>query len=523
MSDDLSDALRSAIDRRSRNLKGRRVEQGPTFYRCRLRGESRRSGWREGRPWAEAAARILRKLATEGPEHDAVEFCFTHGYRPIDLTVDAPAVAPVHRGVRGLEVTTAGGVERLAPTDFLARGLDFPGAVRTLVRRFAPAGSLVAKVSVFEAEQFLVRREEPRQVQRLHRGDRPVRLEEVDATALRESLDRLCRWFVENTDEPGRIPYDYDPARGLERPGENSVRHVMTTMCLGRLAEHTGRADLQAAAVRNLQYNLTRYYRVRDGLGAIELDDAVKLGAIAGAAMAVVHSPARARFAQEEDRLFAAIEHLWNPDGSFRTFLVPADRDTGQEYYPGEALLALAGRFAERGGDDLKSRLMTSVEHHQRLYDAGMGLAFIPWHTQAYTRIWDVTREPALVGHVFKMNDRLAATQQWDDVRYRDLRGRFSNHASATGVYLEGLVDAFRLAREVGDAGRESLYRRTVLRGLRDLLQLQYRDEAAQFYHTDRRRTFGGFRVEVYDGSIRIDNNQHAGIALLKALEAGLA
>jgi len=59
----------------------------------------------------------------------------------------------------------------------------------------------------------------------------------------------------------------------------------------------------------------------------------------------------------------------------------------------------------------------------------------------------------------FEMNDWLLQMQQWEGLAYEDMKGRFFNpnkpfgppHASSTAVYLEGLIDAYTLAKEVGD------------------------------------------------------------------------
>ena len=71
-------------------------------------------------------------------------------------------------------------------------------------------------------------------------------------------------------------------------------------------------------------------------------DGSSKLGAAALALLAIVESPARAEYAKQEAGLKRTLEHLWMPNGSFRTFLIPADRNDNQNFYPGEALLAWA-------------------------------------------------------------------------------------------------------------------------------------------------------------------------------------
>ena len=118
------------------------------------------------------------------------------------------------------------------------------------------------------------------------------------------------------------------------------------------------------------------------------------------------------------------------------------------------------------------------------------------------------------------MNDWLLDMQDNQPSPYRDTLGRFYDkdrpkygppHASSTGVYLEGLIDAFRLAREVGDSARADRYREAIARGLRSSMQLQFADDVDMFYVPShkRDRVRYGLRTTVYDNAIRVDNVQH--------------
>ncbi len=93
-------------------------------------------------------------------------------------------------------------------------------------------------------------------------------------------------------------------------------------------------------------------------------------------------------------------------------------------------------------------------------------------------------------------------------------------HASSTGIYLEGLIDAFWLARELGDIKRTENYRVAILRGLRSLMQLQYADQNNLFYVSGSQQKYalGGIRTNNYDNTVRIDNVAHGLAAMIKVL-----
>ena len=122
------------------------------------------------------------------------------------------------------------------------------------------------------------------------------------------------------------------------------------------------------------------------------------------------------------------------------------------------------------------------------------------------------------------MNDWLLPLQQWEAAPQADQRGRFYDparpdfgppHAASTGAYLEGLAEAFRLAGAVGDEARRAAYAAAIRRGLRNLRQLQFVEETEMFYISKRDRVLGGLRTECYDNTIRVDNVQHALMAIL--------
>jgi hypothetical protein len=135
------------------------------------------------------------------------------------------------------------------------------------------------------------------------------------------------------------------------------------------------------------------------------------------------------------------------------------------------------------------------------------------------------TGDASLRDYVFEMNDWLLPHQQWSGELDPDYVGRFYTpaepsygppHASATGVYLEGLVDALDLAIEASETSRAEAYHIAIKRGIRSIAQLQFKDEVDAYYISCRERVIGAIRTESDNNEIRIDNMQHALAALLK-------
>ena len=298
---------------------------------------------------------------------------------------------------------------------------------------------------------------------------------------------------------------------------------------LVRLAKLRADDALLALAPRNIRYNLDRFYREEDGLGSIEYRGKAKLGAIALAALTLAEFPDQSRFAGYRSALGRSIDQLWRDDGSFTTFLRPADRNDNQNFYPGEALLYLARLYRNTGDAGLAARIQRSVAYYRDWHLANRNPAFVPWHTMAYALVWETAGDQALAAWILEMNDWLLALQQSAPPHAPDIDGRFYDpkrpefgppHASSTGVYLEGLVQAFRVARAIGEEPRADAYRKAILRGLRSTMQLEFADEVDMFYISRRDRVEGALRTTVYDNEVRVDNVQHTLMAILEILAA---
>jgi hypothetical protein len=125
------------------------------------------------------------------------------------------------------------------------------------------------------------------------------------------------------------------------------------------------------------------------------------------------------------------------------------------------------------------------------------------------------------------MNDWLLSMQQWPTDPYPEFAGRFYDpkrpfgppHASSTGVYMEGLIDAYRLARDRQEVERAESYRLAICRGIRSLMQLTFQEQTDTYYSTKPERLHGGVRTTCYNNVIRIDNVQHNLLALFKIID----
>lgn len=507
---------------------------GPVYVALRRGGVLQSSRWIDSHSWTESFRSAINELLVDREAtRDTLEIAFTFNTRDVSVRQNVGPLSNVHRGIHGLEIQRGEHIRRFSPTEMIARNLSFSRAIEVGELEWQRQGIQFREldtlsVRVFDAHQFLVKLSESSQFESMYRGNRVVDLNEVTRSKTEALAESMGNWLMRQVREDGRLMYRYFPSRGEESTANNLIRQFMGSICLGRVAK--ARCDFASLDMvdRNLNYNFDTFYRFDGNLGYVEKDQKVKLGAVALAAMAIVEHPRRDAYSDIEAALLRTVDYLWQPNGYFRSWYRPAIRTDNQNFYPGEALLLWATLYDCSPSPALLEKFMASFHFYRQWHRENRNPAFIPWHTQAYFQMWLHTRDPELSAFILEMNDWLLDMQEWDRSVYPDLRGRFFDqtrphfgppHASSTGVYLEGLIDAFELAHMLGDHARRERYRVAIARGLRHVMQLQFDDDIDMFYVSRRDPVRGGIRTCVYDNTIRIDNVQHNLMAILKILD----
>lgn len=484
---------------------------GPVYVQLRASGKLVRDAWAAERNQWMSLCLLLQSLREVEGEELLVCFC-----RATDTDVRS-AAANVNRGLFAFEFGSTPTV-RISPLEVIAQN-------RPLEKYLSPYGLRLSAFNIsssriFLTDQFRVDLKANTTV-RLFRGSQLVALPSVCRPYIEQLDGLLSNYLIRSVHPNGRMVYLYYPSQGAEdQTRNNAIRQWMATRALIQIWKR-GRDDLLPLIKKNIEFNLRSMYREEGGKGLILDGEKVKLGAVAMAALAMAESPFDCQVIYRQ--LLSTVESLWTENGQFRTFYRPAGRMDCQNFYPGEALL-LWSRIPD---DSIQSRFWKSFSFYQQWHHANRNPAFIPWHTQAYFNVWQQVRDERLAKAIFEMNDWLLDVQQWQTAPYPDCQGRFYDpqrpfgppHASSTGVYLEGLADAFSLARELADERRLNSYRLAIIRGLRSIAQLTFKDDVDMFYVAKRGRLRGGVRTTEYNNIVRIDNVQHPLMAIHKVLD----
>lgn len=505
----------------------------PFEVAIRRNGRLLYSHWLEG----QSPYRAIHDILTVEPSADLVQLVIATKTRPLTASTWLSELNNTKSGRFGLELSWHGNPVRVSPLTTIASNRPLRRWFESWLDEHSLAPerffSMGGRMALLECRQFLIPSQGDEAAVETYRGSDLVEIERPTAELAEQLIGGMSRWFMANQDEDGSLPYKYWPSSGTYSEADNPIRRLMASVVLNRLAHHEGRQDIADAAHRNLQFNMKRFYTQIGGHGAILWDGSVKLGAIAIACQAIIESPFSDEWKAELAALRATIDRLWQPTGAFRTFLVPEDRNDNQNFYPGETLVFWATSLAQKPDSDLLARALKSTFFYREHFRTKPNPAFVPWHSQAATILFGITGDVALRDYVFEMNDWLLPHQQWGGKLARDHWGRFYSpdkpeygppHASSTGVFLEGLADALKLARGAGDVARARSYQTAIERGIVSLAQLQFRSPGEAFYLQHPRRVLGAIRTEAYNNEIRIDNMQHALAALLKfkALDSGI-
>ena len=160
-----------------------------------------------------------------------------------------------------------------------------------------------------------------------------------------------------------------------------------------------------------------------------------------------------------------------------------------------------------------------SFDYYKNIFDTEPNQRSCPWQIQAWALAFDTTAKRKYADFVLQMADYLV-TFQADEAAdvYPDMVGGFVSDEGVGGVgsaaYLEGMAEACRIARKVGDAKRAEQYAHVLLLGARLIDQLIFKEPEA-FYCVTKKEVVGGVKMSPMDHSIRIDNCQHAVLALM--------
>lgn len=359
-------------------------------------------------------------------------------------------------------------------------------------------------------------------------GLRFVEPQELIRPHVLATADDLARYIRHRQRADGLFAYEFLPGRDMYWPGERGwVRQAAT---IWSLAQHTrqrqDRASAEAMdrAISALAKMIQPLEGHRHAAYVATPDNEHPLGLTAVLCLATLDGPDPQRYADITAPLMNALAVMQQPSGGFRTNFPPATWDASQDYYPGEALLAIARFYARDRDAKWRTICDRALEHYRSYFAKRPPPAFIPWQVQAWGQMARTTRLQKYADFVYEMSDALATAQLHIDDRPLciydggfDVTGA-GRAGVATAVYVEGFIDAARTAQVMGDRQRAERYREIARSGARFVAQLRFRQEEG-YYIQSPDEVIGAVRNTPADPTLRIDHCQHALMVMLGVAE----
>jgi len=356
-----------------------------------------------------------------------------------------------------------------------------------------------------------------------------------DLEKIKDSLDMAEGWMLLNLDEDGYFNYEYYPWKEEYSTSNNMIRQLMSSRWLAEVSSKN--EALQHMHKVNLDYVLRNWYREDEEFGYIYFDNKSKIGATAMALRTLAYSPYLEDYMNVAQKLASNILSLQNEDGSFNAWYIEPEYAFDEEmllrFYSGETILALIDFYEATGEDKYLEAAIKSQDYYLGEYignleeDENYYPAFIPWHAQCLNKLYKITGDKKYSDAIFKITDKVLELQDQKGKPYIDFLGRFYNpetpqygspHSASTSVYLEGVAYAYEIAEIVEDLERMYEYKKSIILGTHNLMNLQFKG-ADMYYMANPQRVWGAIRVGVESSRIRIDTTGHTIDAFRKIVE----
>ncbi|MFO0876231.1 MAG: hypothetical protein U0840_02570 [Gemmataceae bacterium] len=352
------------------------------------------------------------------------------------------------------------------------------------------------------------------------------------------TAQRGADWLFRMHGVKGRFLPGYNPALKQPLEGDNFLHQAGAAAALAQAARFIGEERYAARATQALLAlledtatdptdSLSRYTT----LPPVVVN---RVGAAGQLVLAIHDLPAPQKdLADRAEELTRYIARSAQADGSLRYQFGDgfAKPDEGMNVYPGLGLAALARSHRARPAPWKLDLVRKALPVYRAWWKQQRSTDFVPRQSEAFAEAYLACRDRTLADFVFEMNDWVCSLQytQIDPRRmywyggfmsWRDNRPIESEPLVHGAALAEGLVQAARIAREVGDVERFTRYSEATERCLQFLATLQYTEAGTQhFVAWYRPQLVGGFHASTQDGNLRLDYNQRAVAVLLGYLE----
>ncbi|MDP6576137.1 MAG: AMMECR1 domain-containing protein [Candidatus Peribacteraceae bacterium] len=349
----------------------------------------------------------------------------------------------------------------------------------------------------------------------------------INKKLLVSRLGMVHNWFLQNINSnTGRLQYEYFPNEDkYEESGSSEIRLMATSWALAALQNELGGEHLSPIINDMLDYYLKNMRcDVDEEFGdycVLDIDGG-KIANNAFMLLALIEYPIYPNSEDIKKKLAVGLLRQQKGNGAFLTRF-NSDGESGKDYYPGEAMLALMKYYQETNDPKYMNAVSKAFPYYRDYWRGNRNTAFVPWNTRAYKILYEVTKDKNIAIFIFEMNDWMVKYEQVRESLYKDEIGGMPKRSPrySTSVYMEGMNDAYVVALAERDHRRTVRYRDSIRNGMRFVLLTQYTLENS-YYLPNIKNSVGGFRYSLIKNNQRIDFAQHAVFAIIKSIHSGV-
>ena len=324
-------------------------------------------------------------------------------------------------------------------------------------------------------------------------------------------------YLLRNQSADADFYFVYDPFSNCRYKGGGLPRSAHASWTLARAGHLLNRLDLKLAAARAVDYHLALARVENNRLWLCRADEPSTISELAFTLLALLELPEKDA---DGGRARLLMDPLWsqvNPHGKITTHRDDVDvPDEYQDYFPGQAMLALANAAAKDRGAFDQDVLAQVLRFYRHRFWNKRDFGQVSWWMQASRRWWEVTHASEWSDFAFAIGDWILEFQLVKNGGF--ITGHQADGPGYTsGLYLEGIAAGCALARQLNDKMRLARYRQACDRGFEFLRSLVIRPEHDSVL-PNAAYALGGLRADFRTSELRTDFVQHSLCAALDVL-----
>ncbi len=374
------------------------------------------------------------------------------------------------------------------------------------------------ELTAFKAQEFVQLHNDPT-VREFAYNREIIPLDTVTRADILHGIQESEHYYMYNQHPDGQYMYMFYPERGVEPNEDWCLRDLNAVYVYSKIATDNNDQKMLASVKKSIElYRPAIVHKTINGVDYdfLKWDKPRRDTSVSGSAFllgAMLYAK-DSKYDADMKRLADSILKLQEPSGKWRTDFVKPLRDIDQLFFPGETMLVLMEYYKKVKDERIKKAVEKAFPYYLNFWKEKKEGPFVPWQIRAYAQLYDVDPQQKYADFVYSLAD-------WMLNKYHPLgmdtgygrAGALNRMYASTGVYMEGLATAYRIAKKAGDKKRADRYAKAVHGGSGYALGLQFKPQDT-FRYPKPDKIRGGLVMKPFNSEMRLDSTYHSVSAL---------